>query len=106
MRRTTSQYIPPSTELPHVEIPWKEMQWLKEDDKEKKENNTLLITSTRNFLAADQRADYENQLREAQATLREIELSLQDPDSTLTDADRTHIQQVDIPGQKEYIGSI
>ena len=106
MRRTTSQYIPPSTELPHVEIPWKEMQWLKEDDKEKKENNTLLITSTRNFLAADQRADYENQLREAQATLREIELSLQDPDSTLTDSDRTHIQQVDIPRQKEYIRSI
>lgn len=78
---TTSQYLPTVDELPHVEKPWREMQYQKKVDKEGKiieKEEMHSITSTRWFLAADQREDIEKSLKEAQITLQEMESIFKD----------------------------
>jgi hypothetical protein len=78
----TSQYLPDALQLPQIGIPWKEMQ---------------------NFLAGDQRIDYESELKEAQKYLQELESSLQDP--SLSPEDQILVQQ-QISVQKEAVTSL
>jgi hypothetical protein len=60
----TSHYLPTPTELPQIEKPWKEMQWGKKNN-EKEKDDPLVITSTKHFIAADQRHSYEKELESA-----------------------------------------
>ena len=75
----TSDYIPTISELPVVEKPWIEMRWQKEDNEEKK-GEVYCVTSTRQFLAADNRMDLKKSLEEAQTSIQELESDLQNPD--------------------------
>jgi hypothetical protein len=76
---TTSDYLPTISELPAVEKPWIEMRWQKEDNEEKI-GEVYFVTSTRRFLAADNRKDLKKSLKEAQTCIQELESDLQNPD--------------------------
>ena len=101
----TSHYLPTPAELPHIEKPWKEMQWGKKNN-EKEKDDPLVITSAKHFIAADQRHSYQKELEDARNELKKLESDLNNPDSTFTDKDRAWILNFAIPDQRAYIKSI